>query len=291
MEANTGSSGVVIGIGNQKGGVAKTTTTVHLAAALGERGNRVLIIDCDSNHGATSSVGVEGSGWRGTFDVLLGEEDPLDVVLMSTEEDVQLPANVDLIPATRELERLETALKERLGKFARLDECFARPLQILRPHYDYIFLDTGPNAGTATLSAYAAADGFILCAMPEPMAVENLGDALRDIQDAQKNCNPRLQLIGVVLTAANKRTLSARRLTSFVDEIFEADENSAKFRTVFSRTTRIPEVQEVGRTLFELFPNHKVTDEFRQLADELEERLETVLPGQARKPNIEIVHG
>lgn len=237
MSDDTVRQAFVIGIGNQKGGVAKTTTTVHLAAALGERGYRVLIIDCDSNHGATSSLGISGTGWQGTYDILVDEENPLEFALTNSAEDVELPPNVELIPATRELEDLETALRARHGKFARVDQCFIRPIEKLRPHYDFIFLDTGPNASVATLGAYAASDGFILCAMPEPMAVENLGDALRDIQDAQRNCNPRLRLLGVVLTSANKQTLSAQRLTSFVDETFGTGRVSSKFRTVFSRVT------------------------------------------------------
>ena len=263
----------IIGIGNQKGGVAKTTNAIHLAAALGELGRLCLIIDCDANHGATSSFGIEGSGWQGTFELMLGEEEPRDLVITAEEDDVSLPRNVHLIPATRQLENVDSALHKRFGKFVREQEVLRAPLKKLEGVYDYVFLDTGPNASTPTLAAYAAADWFLLSAMPEPMAVENLGDALRDIEDAQRTINPPLRLLGVILTAANKRTNISRRLTGYVEDVFREGDRSAKLSTVISRSTVVPEAQEDGKTLFELYPAHKVTEEYRALAREFEARL------------------
>src|SRR2546423_11741503 len=89
----------VIAIGNQKGGVGKTTTTTHLAAALGERGRLCLIWDLDMNCNATKQFGVPPESYLGTFEVLIGAEKAEDVILKPGDEDVELPANVHLIPS------------------------------------------------------------------------------------------------------------------------------------------------------------------------------------------------
>ena len=98
----------VIAVGNQKGGVGKTTNTLHIAAALGELGKKSLIIDLDGNCGATRGLGV-GTDWLGTFEVLLGDQEPLDVVVTTDQaEGTELPQNVELMPARRNLEDFES---------------------------------------------------------------------------------------------------------------------------------------------------------------------------------------
>src|SRR5215469_10274100 len=94
----------IIAVGNQKGGVGKTTTAVHIAAALGESGRRCLIIDLDMNQGATRHLGIPSESFLGAFEFLTGEEHVADVIITGDEADVQLPKNVHLIPARRNLE-------------------------------------------------------------------------------------------------------------------------------------------------------------------------------------------
>src|SRR5262245_28541569 len=104
--------GRVIACGNQKGGVGKTTTTVHLAAALAEMGQRVLVWDLDSNAGATKSLGIPDI-FQGSCSVLVGENKPEDVILSRhPEEAPELPVNVDLLPASRDLEEIDTKLRQ-----------------------------------------------------------------------------------------------------------------------------------------------------------------------------------
>ena len=87
----------IIAIGNQKGGVAKTTNTVHLATALGEMGRQCLIWDLDMNHGATLHFGIPSEGFLGTFEVLIGEEQPEDVIITNDDEDVELPEHASTL--------------------------------------------------------------------------------------------------------------------------------------------------------------------------------------------------
>ena len=146
------------------------------------------------------------------------------------------------------------------------------PIESLRPKYDYIFLDTAPNATLPTLAAYMNADYFILSAMPDPFAIAGLNDAVRDIMDARSRGNTQLVLLGVVISAVDKRTSLANSLSDFVEKSFKGgdDAESVKFKTSIGRSTVIPQTQKVGKTLFETHSTHKITDEYRRLAEEIE---------------------
>ncbi len=267
----------VIAVGNQKGGVGKTTNTVHIARALAEKGRKVLIIDLDMNHGATRHFGVEPDAFLGSFEMLVGGEDAANLVLTSAdkEEGVNLPDNLDLIPAARKLEGIDQAVMSK-SKFMSPREVLKTPLDQLRGKYDFIFLDTATNGTLPTLAAYMSADYFSLSAMPDPFAIAGLNDALRDITDARQRGNEKLSLLGVVISAVDKRTSLANSLSDFVEQSFRIGENaeSVKFKSTIGRSTVIPQTQRVGKTLFETHSTHKVTDEYRALADEIEERLQ-----------------
>ena len=263
----------IIAVGNQKGGVAKTTNTVHLATALGEMGRQCLIWDLDMNHGATLHFGIPSEGFLGTFEVLIGEEQPEDVIITNDDEDVELPDHVHIIAARRNLEKIDQALVAK-NKFLITQDVLLKPLQSLRGRYDYIFLDTAPNATTPTIAAYKAAELFILSAMPDPFAIAGLNDALADIQDAQRHGNPQIRLLGVILSGVDKRTRLASTLNEYVEQIFAPDgRRSAKFVTTISRSTVIPQAQKLGKTLFQTQPTHAITEQYRALAQEVETRL------------------
>src|SRR3954447_16932402 len=110
MDHNSHVPTTVIAVGNQKGGVAKTTNAVHLAAALGELGRRCLIIDLDINQCATRRFGIPSEAFLGTYEMLIGEEEAEDVIITGEDEGVELPKNVDLISARRNLENVDKAL-------------------------------------------------------------------------------------------------------------------------------------------------------------------------------------
>lgn len=278
--------GRVIAIGNQKGGVGKTTNTVHIARALAELGRKVLIIDLDMNHGATRHFGIVPEAFLGSYEMLCHAELAENLVL--TEKDLEvgggsLPKNLALIPAARKLEGIDQAVMAR-SKFTTPQDVLRIPLDSLRPMFDYIFLDTAPNATLPTLAAYMNADYFILSAMPDPFAIAGLNDAVRDILDARAKGNPGLVLLGVVVSAVDKRTSLANSLSDFVDKSFKggAGSESVKFRTSIGRSTVIPQTQKVGKTLFETHSTHKITDEYRSLAHEIENRLEKIETKAAR---------
>ena len=269
----------IIAVGNQKGGVGKTTNAVHMAAALGDMGRKCLLIDLDMNQGATRHLGVPSNSFLGSYEVLTGEERPEDVIITNGDDDVELPNNVDLVAASRKLENTEQALLAK-SKFIVEQDILIKPLQGLLGKYDYIFLDTAPNASAPTVAAYKAARWFILVAMPDPLAITGLNDALVDVRDAQNNGNRELEILGVVLSAVDgRRTRLASALIDYVEKTFCFEDNtSAKFQTTISRSVVIHEAQKLGKTLFECNPQHKVCGQYRKLAREIEVRLKMAPP-------------
>lgn len=263
----------VIAIGNQKGGVGKTTNTVQIATALCELGRKCLIWDLDMNHGATLHFGIPSESFLGTYEILMGDENPEDMILTNEDDGIDLPNNLHLIPARRNLENIDEALAAR-DKFLNKPDVLIEPIKRLRGKYDYIFLDTAPNATTPTIAAYKSADWFILSALPETFAIAGLNDALADIDKARRRGNRELRLLGVVVSCTDKRTTLSSQLSDYVEKIFQPDgQKSAKFSTTISRAVVIPKAQKVGKTIFQTNSTHKVTDEYRSLAREIEERL------------------
>jgi chromosome partitioning protein len=264
----------VIALGNQKGGVGKTTNCVQLATALGEMGRRCLIWDLDMNFGATRHFGIAGGAYWGTFELLTGQDEIDNVIITETDEDVELPSNVHLITADRNLEGLDKALGAEHKFFPA--GILIEPLRQLRGRYDYIFLDTAPSAATPTLAAYMASDFFILSTTPQTFAIKGLEDAVADIKAAIRQGNNKLLVLGVILSDVDKRLRLARLHMGLVEELFrqQPGQPSAKFQTSISRSTIVGEAQKLGKTIFQTYPTHKVTDQYRALAREVEGRLE-----------------
>jgi len=277
----------VIAIGNQKGGVGKTTVTVHLATALAETGGKCLIWDLDMNCGSTRHFGIPADmPVLGTFEVLTGDEDPLEVVVANGDiEGIELPEHVELIPARRNLEGIDAILAAQ-HKFANPKDILRPIIEELRPVYDYIFLDTAPNLTTPTMAAYKAADYFLLSAFPESFAIDGLRAALEDIATVRGQGNPALRLIGIVISAVDGRTSRLKReLLAYVKETFDkGDPFMQSYQTTITRSTYISGSQKIGRTMFQTYPTHKVTDQYRALAREVEGRLDAIEKGTPWQP-------
>jgi len=270
----------VIAIGNQKGGVGKSTLAVHLSAALGEAGHQCLIWDLDMNRGATLQLGIpKEMPILGSYEVLTGAEDPLEVVVHNGDlENIELPVNVSLIPARRNLEEIDVILSSKY-KFGNPKDILRPLVDSIRSEYDYIFLDTAPNLTIPTIAAYKAADYFLLSAIPEPLAIEGLNDALQDIATVRQQGNPSLRLIGVALSAIKGRsTRLQRELVSYVQATFDSapDPLLRSYKTHIGETTYVCDSQKQGKTMLQAYPDHKVTQQYRELAGEIASRLDEV---------------
>lgn len=285
----------VVAIGNQKGGVTKTSTVVNLAAALAERGRHVLVWDLDVNCGSTRLFGIpNGFNVYGTYEVMTGEEAAEDVIVTPGELDqVRLPKGVHLIPAHPKLENVEAALSQKNGPFWSIHETLKKPMQSLMGKYDYILLDTSPSMTPPTKAAYLAARYFVLAAIPEKLAMEGLVNAINYIQFARSSGNADLKLMGIVMNQVpGKMTRLARAILAEIDQVFsQGDEYMQRFKTEIHTSTVVPTLQQSGKYLFEAEPDHKVTHQFRELAGEFEARFdkfEGVKPQPVAQPVVEV---
>jgi chromosome partitioning protein len=268
----------IVAIGNQKGGVTKTSTVVNLAAALAERGRLVLVWDLDVNCGSTRLLGIpNGINVYGTYEVMVGEESAEEVIITPGElEQARLPNNVHLIPAHPKLEQVESALAAKNGPFWSIHGALKKPMQSLVGKYDYILLDTSPSMTPPTRAAYLAARYFVLAAIPEKLAMEGLVNAINYIQFARESGNPDLKLMGIVMNQVpGKMTRLARAILAEIDQVFATgDEYMQRFKTEIHSSTVVPTLQQSGKYLFEAEPDHKVTHQFRALAAEFEARFD-----------------
>jgi len=268
--------GIVIAVGNQKGGVGKSTNTVHLAAALGLKGYRVLVLDLDPTAGATKLLGVETRGFEGTHELLLGQGTVSELCI--TEN---MPLNVSLVPARMELASLETQLAKNrfLDKTAILDG----PLKEARKIYDYIFLDTPPSPGDiTTVAAYASADWFLLSVFPQPLAIGGLTDAINDIGQVRKAKNKHLEVLGVIVCAVKRNSTLWEEINNVIKNYFPG----RGFNSLISQSVVIERLSGEGKTLFQdkKTAKHKVADEYRALAAEIEVRTLNREKFLAKKP-------
>ena len=271
-------AGHVLSIGMQKGGVSKTTNACHIAAALGEVGRRVLLWDVDENYGSTKVLGVPPAAFFTTMHVLTGDSTAEEAILAfdADDIDVELPRNVDFIPSSRALQNVDRALAA-LDSFYNPNECLHTHVDALKAlgRYDYILIDTGPQASPTTRSAYMVSEYFILSLVPEKLAVDSLPDALQDIANARRpGRNPKLHLLGLILSCMDRRvTLAKRYEDAITDRFRQANQEPVKFSTTIGRAAAINRAAHQGKTILQTEPNHRVSHQYRHLSQEIEERI------------------
>jgi len=250
----------VIALANQKGGVGKTTTAVNLAGELARRKQRVLIIDCDPQGNATTSLGIAKRDLKATtYDVLMG---------LSHAEEVVLPtgrSGYDIIPASEHLAGAMvelTAVEEREWQLAQA----LRPLEEM---YDWILLDCPPSLGLLTLNALCAASHVLIPLQCEYLALEGLAQLKGTIDRVREHLNSRLSIIGVVMTMYDGRTNLAQQVVEEVRRHFP----HRIFNTLIPRSVRVSEAPSYGQLIFEYDPQSRAAQSYNALADEVLRRL------------------
>jgi len=225
--------GKVFAIANQKGGVAKTTTCINLAASLVATKRKVLLIDLDPQGNATSGSGVDKSALEtSVYDVLVGNCD-VDQALRHSEH-----GGYPLLPANRDLTAAEVELLKVPNKELRLRHALAP----VRERYDYILIDCPPTLSMLTINALAAADGVIIPMQCEYYALEGLTDLVNSIQRIAQSLNPRLRIEGLLRTMYDPRI----GLTHEVSEQLKAHFGDRLYDTVIPRNVRLAEAPSYG---------------------------------------------
>lgn len=256
--------GILIAVGNQKGGVGKTTNTVHIAAALGQRGYHCLIVDLDPQAGATKHLGVPENSFAGSLE-LLSTDETIDSLVVTEK----MPKGVHIVPSRTQLSELNNVLSKYVDRTCILD----RPIARARELYDFIFLDTEPSAAaTTTVAAYSCSEWFLLSAFPHPLSLGGLTQAFNDIADVRKHRNPGLEVLGVVFTNVDGR---ATKLRAQLDSVVAAALPGRLFETNISQAIILPELSGRGRTLFQLPKYHTipVANQYIRLSREVEHRV------------------
>ena len=235
----------VVVVANQKGGVAKTTTSVNLAAALGTRfGKRVLLIDLDPQAGCALCVGMDTAGLRKSiYNVLVEPNTELASVVAKTGFGFHLaPSNIDLAAA-------ELQLKEMLAR----EFVLQRKLAPVLSQYDYVIIDTPPVLGMLTINALSAAR-FVLIPMEcQYMALRGLDTLLGTIEQVRKDLNPRLSLLGVLATKYDSRTLHSREVYEYLTQLCDR-QRLPLFNTYVKASVRFQEAPNERTPLVLLHP-------------------------------------
>ena len=258
---------VVLAFANQKGGVAKTTTTLNLGVALAEQGLRVLLVDLDPQGNLTMS-----QGWnpdeidRSMFDVLVHRL-PITEIVRQNELDVAV-SSIDLAGA-------ELALASMIGRERALEKALAE----VRASYDYVLIDTPPSLGLLTINAFVAATGVIVPVQCEYLSLRGLVQLENTLAMVRENLNPHVGVEGIVATMFDGRTLHSREAIEILEENF----GELVYRTRIRKTVRYAEAPVKGSSVLKYDPSGAAAEAYRELAREIVAAKEAEDGAQARK--------
>lgn len=244
---------ITLAFANQKGGVAKTTSTLNTGVALREMHNRVLIVDMDPQGNLSMSQGINPDFLtKSMFNVLVHRQ-PLDDVIQRCEVDIA-PASIDLAGA-------ELALSSAIGRERSLEKA----LMAVKHRYDYILIDTPPSLGLLTINALTAADGVIVPVQCEYLSLRGLAQLEKTLEMIRENLNPGVRIRGILPTMFDSRTIHGREAIEILKESF----GDLVFNTVARKTIKFAEAPVQGRSILSYEPEGAAANTYRNLAKEL----------------------
>src|SRR3954452_23056089 len=243
----------VIVLANQKGGVAKTTTTLNLGVAFVEAGFRVLLVDLDPQGNLTMSQGLNPDTIeQSMFDVLVSRL-PIEQVIAHREVDIAV-SSIDLAGA-------ELALSSQIGRERALDKALAA----VRDRYDYILIDTPPSLGLLTINAFVASTGVIVPVQTEYLSLRGLVQLENTLAMVRENLNPKVEIVGIVPTMYDKRLTHSRE----ADEILRENFGALVYNTRIRKTVRFAEAPVKGLSVLAYEPTGAAAALYRDLAKEV----------------------
>src|SRR5579871_4663089 len=243
----------VLSFANQKGGVAKTTTTLNLGVAFAEKGLRVLCIDLDPQGNLTMSQGMNPDTIeRSMFDVLVHRL-PIAEVIEQREVDVAV-ASIDLAGA-------DMALSSQIGR----ERALQKAVDPIKDSYDYILIDTPPSLGLLTINAFVAATGVIVPVQTEYLSLRGLVQLENTLQMVRDNLNPKVEIIGILPTMYDKRVTHSRE----ADEILRENFGNLVYNTRIRKTIRFAEAPVKGASILAYEPEGEAAALYRDLAKEV----------------------
>ena len=243
----------VIAFANQKGGVAKTTTTLNLAAAFAEVGHRILCVDMDPQGNLTMSQGIDPDTLeQSMFDVLVHDLSIREVIRRR---------EIDVACASIDLAGAEIAMSTKIGR----ERSLTKALAAVADDYDWVFIDTPPSLGLLTVNALTAADQVIVPVQCEYLSMRGLLQLQNTLAMIRENLNPDVQIAGILPTMVDTRTLHAKEALEILEENFGDRVFGARIR----KTVRFAEAPVKGMSVLKYDPKGTAADAYRQLAKEV----------------------
>lgn len=253
--------GRIIAVANQKGGVGKTTTAVNLAAALGERGKKVLVLDMDPQGNTTGGFGVDKTKAENTiYELLLGECSAMEAVNMGVTE------NVDLIPSNVNLAGAEVELYSLTDRS--VPEILKNALDYIRDDYDFILMDCPPSLNILTINALTAANTVLVPIQCEYYALEGLSQLINTIDLVRNRLNKDLMIEGIVFTMYDARTNLSMQVVQNVKQNITVH----IYQTIIPRSVRLAEAPSYGLPINKYDASSTGAKAYRALAREVAER-------------------
>lgn len=268
----------VIAVTNYKGGVGKTTTSLNLAAAFRETGKRVLVVDFDPQANLTIHAGFKDVAAlpRTLSDVLLARLRGQAITLVDIRGVIQhLPNGINLLPCNHQLVRAE----QELSRLDRPETVLRELLAGVRDDYDFVLIDCLPGAGLLSTNALTAADYALVPVQAEYLAMQGLAYLLQYVAHVRATFNPRLQILGVLMTMVDLRTLHSREVLEAIRKVFQSQ--IRVFYSMIKVDVKLRESSKAGQTILEYAPTSKGSEAYRSLAREIL----TILPDYEEDPN------
>ena len=243
----------VISFANQKGGVAKTTTTLNLAVAFAESGHDVLVVDLDPQGNLTMSQGIDPDKVeRSMYDVLVNHM-PIRDIIVSREIDVAV-SSIDLAGA-------EIAMSAQIGRERSLEKAF----KAIEDDYDFICIDTPPSLGLLTINALTASDKVIVPVQCEYLSMRGLVQLQNTLEMIRENLNPRVRIEGILPTMLDSRTVHAKEAVEILEENF----GELVFNTRIRKAIKFAEAPVRGSSVLKYDPKGNAANYYRELAQEV----------------------
>lgn len=249
----------IISFANQKGGVGKTTSAINIAAGIGLKGKKTLLLDCDPQGNASSGVGIRRNRIGATtYDILIGRARAEDAIIKTEYK------NLSVLPSSMPLAAAELELADLEDRAFRLKNA----LESVENDYDYIFIDCPPSLGMLTINALTASDGVIVPMQCEYFSLEGLTQILSTVKQVKRLYNPDLSLTGILITMHNGR------LNLSVQVLDELKKHYADklFSTPVSRNVRLSEAPSFGMPIQYYDKYSKGSSAYDDIAAELLER-------------------